>query len=702
MNSKFKAILKAAFADILLSAIVLVIFGKAMSYGLVWDDHLFIKEPYHEGVVQSAVASFTHGYIQSSDWKEKDTYYRPLTAFIFKLQNSIFKGEAFGYHLFNIIIHLFNVLLLRRLGILITGNNQIAFTAAAFFAVFPLNIESVVWISGRTDLIATLFILSAVVYHLKQVKKNDYNETKTPWVLLLFYLLACLSKESGCLLLLIIPSLGIIYKSSEISIKEYFRRFKNTYIALILSSVLLIIVRLIVIPEGLKDSFLFPNPLTWIISAVATFFKYLLKLFYPFDPDPYIVNPYINSVINVYFILGLLAAAGAVFIFLRMLKIVKEVSFLLLFVLLCLVPAMNIVRIGSPFDMGFTMADRYTYLPFCGVSILAAWTINNLLTPKYQNENAKKNFFLVSLIKRYYILCLIIIILFGSVNFISSNIYKNDEVFYSSALRTNSDSRLLRVNMAVHYWERHDYKKAMQQMDFLRENKIAEDADMLNIEGVMLFYLKKPAEAIDKFANALKKDKNNLNTLYNYGMLYLHLGLPDNAIQYFNTALQKNPNFSDSKLALSLAYQRSGKINEAAKIYSQIYSSEPNNTAILTNYGSLLFETDEQTKGEAMFQKAISMKPNDEIILYNYARCLVLYTDQLDKALETAERIMQINPSFPALYPLMTEIYFQKKEYNRALRWANAGLALHSADEEIKDVIKLKITELYEVLGIKR
>jgi tetratricopeptide (TPR) repeat protein len=498
--------------------------------------------------------------------------------------------------------------------------------------------------------------------------------------------------------LLLLPAVGFLI--SKESVSAYLNRFKMCYISLILSALIFLAIRAIVLPEGFDGHWFYPSVPIWLMSAIAAVFKYFLKLFYPFNPEPYIINTYVDSFVNIYLIFGLFLLFGLGFIITKYFRKNRTVSFGIFFIIFSLLPALNILRVGSPLDMGFTMADRYAYLPFCGAALLMAWTINTLLSPDQTEILPKKRF--ISIPKRLYLLSLILIILMGSVNFIASYKYKNDEFFYTSALRKNPASRLLRINLAVHYWKNREYAMAYKQIAELKKHRSSEDADVLNIEGVLLYNLNRPAEAIDRFSKAIRLDHNNQFLWHNFGMLYLNLGLPENAMEYFNSSLQKNPHFTEAKIALAITYQRIGRKAEAGKIYEQILQDDPFNPGILTNYGSLLFEMDEQKKGEELLERAISSSPKDSLILYNYARSLVLYSDKLDKALEISKQIMQNDPSFPALYVLMSEIYTQKKEYNRALRWAYAGLSLSDLNEEIKDTLKLKIAELYEILGIKR
>jgi predicted negative regulator of RcsB-dependent stress response len=127
----------------------------------------------------------------------KGTYYRPLLIVSFLIDKYLWGLEESFMHLQNIILHVGNSLLLFaiafRVGRMLAVMSPLpAFLAALFFAIHPINTESVAWISGRTDLLAGLFILLSVNLLLTQAKS---------FLALLIsglcLLLACLAKETA-------------------------------------------------------------------------------------------------------------------------------------------------------------------------------------------------------------------------------------------------------------------------------------------------------------------------------------------------------------------------------------------------------------------------------------------------------------------------------------------------------------------------
>jgi protein O-mannosyl-transferase len=126
-------------------------------------------------------------------------YYRPLLYLTFLLDKFLWGLEESFMHLENIMLHLFNVVLVYLVAFRIQAGSQdekkgVAFVAALLFALHPLNTEAVNWISGRTDVLACLFLLLSVLSLLHALQCN----LRFPAILaVLFYFLACLAKESA-------------------------------------------------------------------------------------------------------------------------------------------------------------------------------------------------------------------------------------------------------------------------------------------------------------------------------------------------------------------------------------------------------------------------------------------------------------------------------------------------------------------------
>lgn len=127
----------------------------------------------------------------------RGTYYRPILIVSFLVDKFVWGLEESFMHLENILFHLVNVLLVFAIAHRVSNRLQVespipAFVATLFFAIHPINTESVVWISGRTDLLAGIFIFLTTYLLLGQRHKYFFS------LLAAFsFLLACLSKDTA-------------------------------------------------------------------------------------------------------------------------------------------------------------------------------------------------------------------------------------------------------------------------------------------------------------------------------------------------------------------------------------------------------------------------------------------------------------------------------------------------------------------------
>jgi len=124
-------------------------------------------------------------------------YYRPLLGLTFHLDNLFWSMRESFMHLENILFHTVNVMLVYFIAIKAANsysleNKVLPLCAALLFAVHPINTESVNWISGRTDLIAGLFILLAILLLFSALQRENILIGTAAAVA---FLLSCFAKE---------------------------------------------------------------------------------------------------------------------------------------------------------------------------------------------------------------------------------------------------------------------------------------------------------------------------------------------------------------------------------------------------------------------------------------------------------------------------------------------------------------------------
>jgi hypothetical protein len=168
-----------------LAAVVLVTYHAALRLNFYGDDYSFL-----EIAGRSSLAQYLAFYF---DPRLQTGWYRPLQGMLFGIEWVLFGGNAVGYHLVNVLVHLANVLLLFALVQTVSQKWRVAFLSALVYAGLPLYGVAVFW-PGDADFLLTFFYLSSLLFwvvHLQQGKRRFFILS------FLFFLLALLTKEFG-------------------------------------------------------------------------------------------------------------------------------------------------------------------------------------------------------------------------------------------------------------------------------------------------------------------------------------------------------------------------------------------------------------------------------------------------------------------------------------------------------------------------
>ena len=200
---------KAAF----LVALTVLAYLPALRNGFIWDDDAWLM---HNRTLEGVNGLYRLWF----DLLALQQYY-PITGTVFWIQYQLWGFHPFGYHAVNVALHTLNVVLfwfvLRKLGV------RGAWFAAAVFAVHPVMVESVAWITEIKNLLSTAFFLGSVLAYLnfENLERRDLPRRGKWFVLsLLFFVCALLSKSVTCSLPVVLAIL-IWWKRERISPADF-------------------------------------------------------------------------------------------------------------------------------------------------------------------------------------------------------------------------------------------------------------------------------------------------------------------------------------------------------------------------------------------------------------------------------------------------------------------------------------------------
>lgn len=227
---------------IVLTILTLLCFLPSFFSSFVYDDHaLILENPLVTGKEIAWWETFSHPF----PWKGNSfEYYRPVTILSYRFNTLGENPSPFLFHTVNILLHLTVVLLCFFWVRLLLKNNNTAFFSALLFALMPGHAETVFWISGRSDLIISVFFMAVL---LSIHKLNKKLNIKYLTLIVVFFTFGILTKESMVVLLPLIVALYLGYERNGIKSRKGWQRSCLTILPLLFVFIGYIILRIVVV-----------------------------------------------------------------------------------------------------------------------------------------------------------------------------------------------------------------------------------------------------------------------------------------------------------------------------------------------------------------------------------------------------------------------------------------------------------------------
>lgn len=169
--------------------ITLAVWLPTISFGFVYDDRgQILDNP------QLRSWSYLSQYFREHTWAHVTwmpaSFYRPLFLTWLRINYAIFATSARGWHLASILMHVLATALVLALAMMLLRDRKVALIAAMIFGLHPVHSESVAWLSGSTDVLATVLVLASICCFLCSTKNRHWW-----WVSIALYTIALLAKE---------------------------------------------------------------------------------------------------------------------------------------------------------------------------------------------------------------------------------------------------------------------------------------------------------------------------------------------------------------------------------------------------------------------------------------------------------------------------------------------------------------------------
>jgi Flp pilus assembly protein TadD len=439
-------------------------------------------------------------------------------------------------------------------------NDWAGFAGAVLFALHPVQVEPVAWVTGMKDILCGLLSIVALWQYLKyaESKMQPHKKDKTRNYLLATssFVLALLAKPAA----LVVPILAWVLIGF---------RFRDRY-------------------SGAESRHLYPSLLIWVIASIpfvllarlsqaaavdfvtplwarplvagdaVTFYLYKaivpVRLAIDYGRSPQAVLQHASILLT-----GLLpyALAGLVWVFRARLRILFTSTAIFAVALL---PTLGLLDFG--FQAYSTVADRYLYLALFGPALAVASLLS--LRPRYINRRVLGG------------LCLLVLALPALGTSLQIRHWRSNASLFQHALSINQGSSAAHNNLGL----------------------------ALEADG-------KTAEAIAHFRQAVRIMPKAPKAYNNLGIALAEEGETAEAIAHFRTALRLRSNFAEAHRNLGIALCAQGKSAEAVAHYREALRTNPNDPEVHNNLGTALIANGKTSQAIVHFQEALRIRPND-------------------------------------------------------------------------------------------
>jgi protein O-mannosyl-transferase len=618
-----------------LAGVILITYLPAWNGAPIWDDNAHITSP-----ELRSLEGLSKIWTQPTATHQ----YYPLVHTIFWIEYRLWGDSPFGYHLINILLLCASALLLlkilRRLEI--PG----AWLATAIFALHPVQVESVAWISELKNMLSGLFYFASAFVYLR------FDRERKPGL----YIAALLLFVCGLLCKTVIATLPgallvvLWWKRGRLTLKTDVLPLVPFFIVGAATSLFTAwIERNLVGASGAEYQF---SLIERVLIAGRVVWFYLGKLVWPLDLIfSYPRWPVSQGVwwqylfpVSLLFLLGILAWLSRRW---------RAPLAGLLFFIGTLFPVLGFFNV-YPFRYSL-VADHFQYLACLGIIVPVSAGIARLLRRLHPRQRPIG-----------YAFCVVLVVSFSLLSAAQSRMYTDAETVWKTTISRNPTAWMAHNNL-----------------------------------GALLLEQGRLDEAIDHFRNAIEIKPDEASAHTNLGNALLLKKDLDQAVAEYQKALEFAPRDSGAHYNLANALLALGQTDEAVTEYQEALTINPNNADAHNNLGAVLFQKGEFDEAIAHYQKVLEINPQDVRARGNLAWAFATSPqNSIRKALavKLAEQANQLSGgASPAVLRVLAAAYAQNGQFSDAVETAGRALQLAMTQDKaaLTDSLRSEI-ELYQ------
>jgi len=540
---------RALIFAVVLAAVTILAYRPAWHGGFLWDDDDYI--------INNELLTAPHGWQRIWFSLDSPSQYFPLTYSTFRIEHALWGLNTTGYHWVNLLLHVGNALLvwavLARLGV--PGS----WLAAAIFALHPVQVESVAWITERKNVLMGFFFLLTLLSWIAFVDER----TRRPWIFyslaLILYVLALSAKATACTL----PAalfLILWLQKKPITIRRLMQIVP--FVALGIGMGLLAVWWEHYHQGTSRDVFTFLSPIERLLVASRAVWFYLSKIFWPsnltFIYPRWNISP--SDLANYIWLLAGIGACSAIYFLSR--YVGRSVEVAAAFFVATLSPVLGFIML---FTFLYTfVADHYQYLACIGPIALASAGVVRL-----SDKFARYRAIILSA-------AVLVVASLATLTWRQAATYTDIETLWRTTLARNPECWMAHTNL-----------------------------------GLALLQKGKIDDSIAQYRSALQMQPDSWDAEYNLGTALLGKAQVDEAILHCERAVRMRPTDPDAQVAFGNALFQKGRVDEAIAHYQEAITVHPEHFLARYTLGHALLEKGDLDRAIEACRSALLLRPSD-------------------------------------------------------------------------------------------
>ena len=595
----------------------------------IWDDDVYVTD--------NTLLHSLDGLRQIWFTPGATVQYYPLTFTTFWLEYHLWGLHPSGYHLVNVTLHAGNAILLwlilRRLDV------RGGWLAAGIFALHPVCVESVAWVTELKNTLSCLFFLGSSLAALRfwlpdrilsGVKDSTplFGSWKFYWLALGLYVCALWSKTAAVPLPVVILLLVWWQRGRP--------AWRNLYPLGLFLAVGLVMGLMTMHIESQIGASGKSWSVSWLercLIASRDMWFYLGKLLWPY-PLIFSYPRWRIDATQIPAYLALLSAlVGFCILWMKRNSWGRPMLFALAYFLVMLFPVSGFFNVYY-FSYTF-VADHFQYLACLGPLTLAAAGII-AVSGLFQKVKPSVKF------TAY----LALLLTFGTLTWRQSRMYADIETLWRTTLVSNPGSFMARDNLGYFLLKKGAVDEAMVQFRTALAS-YPDDATAHNDLGSALIEQGKLDAALLHIQRALEIEPNYAEAYNTLGDIFLKKRDAPKAMGYFHKALDIQPDLADAQYNLGNAFLQQGQMDAAIESWQKTLEIQPNHAMAHNNLGTALWQKGRKDEAMIHFQKAVEIKPDFADANNNLADVLI-QNGRAAEAIQYWQNTLAIKPDFVA------------------------------------------------------